>query len=368
MSVILDALRKAQEERKRANSRPTDSDGPPPRKKMSLLYYLMGLALLLLVILFLIPNVRHPMRPGRGTDRASYSAQQPSTVPDPAVPTGSTTGPQVQRAAETPKPEGPTEKDRTSRHVFEEKRPPKVSWAPRIQVPVPARQGGMLTAMRSAPTPESPSTGMAAEQSIVVKTADVKDKATEMYNNALRQMELGRPEDARRSYLAVLADRPDDAETLNNLGVLAMTRGNIRDASSYFKIALEARADYPKAHNNLGMLYMKEGRNRSAEEHLRQALKLDPNGVEPHLNLSALLRSEGRFQEAARLLASLLQKGHKEPIVHLSYAIINDEMGNYPEAITYYGRYVSQAVQCPERTVVTDRIKVLKGYQSSGNR
>jgi Flp pilus assembly protein TadD len=366
MSVILDALKKAQDERRRANSRPTDGDELLPPKKMRRLYYLFGMTLVLLGIVLFIPDLQQILKFGAGTRGTTPLGGRPSTTTAPPVAPGPSK-PEARKINELTKLETPPDKAGVSGQASKEKAAPKVSWAPSIQVPASGRQDRMSVGMLSAPEQKPPS-AMDQEQSIVVKRANVKDSAAEMYNNALKAMELGRADEARRSYLAVLADRPDDAETLNNLGVLVMNGGNTRDAFPYFKMALNCRADYPKAHNNLGILYMREGQKRPAEEHLRQALKLDPDGVEPYLNLSALLRSEGRFQEASQLLIGLLKKGGKQPIVHLSYAIINDEMGNYPEAITYYREYLSHAAQGAERGTVTDRLKVLEAHQSSGNR
>jgi Tfp pilus assembly protein PilF len=371
MSVILDALRKAQEERKLANSRPTDGDETSPRTAMRPLYYVVGTALVLLIVLFFIPSVQQIVKSVIGVNRTPQLAQQPSrTTPPVAAVTGSA-GVDAQKTAETSKPKALEEKADIAKGVSPQNRSSKVAWAPITQappLPVPGKGEQLSQRLTSSHEPKLSSVGLHPEQSIIVKRADVKDGATDMYNNALKEMELGRSEDARRSYLAVLADRPDDAEALNNLGVLAMNGGNTRDALTYLKMAVGCRADYPKAHNNLGMLYMKEGQNRLAEDHLRKALKLNPEGVEPYLNLGALLRSEGRFQEAAQLLSVLLQKGRKEPIIHLSYAIVNDEMGNYPEAITNYRRYLALAVQGAEKAVVTQRLKTLEGNPSSGNR
>lgn len=367
MSVILDALRKAQDERRMANSRHTDGTEVPPRKRIRDLYYLLGAVAVLLGVMLFVPDVQQFLRYGTGASRTpplvhQHSKETPSTVATESP------KPEAQKTAEGTNKRSPRELTEPSKQALEEKPLPKISWAPSIQVPVPGRQIPVSKGMLSAPEPKLPFTGADQEQSITVKAGYVKDSATEMYNNALKETALGRVEEARRSYLSVLADRPDDAETLNNLGVLVMNGGNTKDALAYFRMALDSRADYPKAHNNLGMLYMKEGQNRPAEEHLRQALKLDPDGVEPYLNLSALLRSEGRFQEASQILAVLLQKGHKEPIIHLSYAIISDEMGDYAGAINYYRQYLSQALQDPERSAVAERLKVLDRYQSSGNR
>lgn len=365
MSVILDALKKAQDERRRTDSRPADGDGFPPRKRIGHLYYLFGFALLLLAITFSLPHLRQSLRLSLKTGETPAVMYKSPPLGNPV--TQGTAKPGEQKTAETGKQEILREKRLASKGVPESKAPQVISWNTNVPVAAAGRQGP-LSAVLVSPQESKPSSPFGADQSIIVKKSDVKDSTTEFYNKALKEMELGRAEDARRSYLAVLADKPDDAETLNNLGVLIMNGGNTRDAFSYFKMALDCRADYPKAHNNLGMLYMKEGQNRPAEEHLRRALKLDPHGVEPYLNLSALLRSEGRFEEGSQLLSGLLQKGCKQPVVHLSYAIINDEMGNYREAVTHYREYLSQASQGAERSRVAERLKVLESHPPSGIR
>ncbi|HAR96367.1 MAG TPA: hypothetical protein DCR97_10465 [Deltaproteobacteria bacterium] len=370
MSVILEALKKAQDERRKANSRPTDADEFPPSRKMGRLYLLFGLALVLLAIVFLVPDLRQALRFNARTGEMSSQTQKSSPMAT-ITARNNASKPDAQTSAGSQQQGSSESQTATTRQVSAAKGLPKVSWAPRIEVPVGRGKQGPSSAPAapSNPQPVLPSSlDPKFEQSIIVKTTDVKDTAAQMYNSALGQMELGRSEEARRSYLAALAHKPDDSETLNNLGVLVMNGGNTRDAFSYFKMALSSRDDYAKAHNNLGILYMKEGQNRPAEEHLRRALKLDPGGVEPYLNLSALLRSEGRFEEASRLLAGLLKNGCKQPIVYLSHGIINDEMGNYPEAITYYREYLSKALQGAERSRVTERLKVLEGLRSAGNR
>lgn len=362
MSVILEALRKAQEERRRANSGLTDDVELSPPKRLRRLYYLAGLVLVLLGVALFVPDVQQLLRFGVRTGGAPPVVERPSQMATPPVQT------EIAKPDRQPKNSESTKQDaffgntEPSRQASEDKRLPQISWSSGIQVAASGRQSPFSTGTISGPESRT-STQFDPEQSIVVRKTRVEDPAAELYNNALKQMELGRPDDARRSYLAALADKPDDAETLNNLGVLVMNGGNTRDAFSYFKMALNARADYAKAHNNLGILYMKEGQDRPAEEHLRQALKLEPDGVEPYLNLSALLRSEGRFQEASQLLSDLLKKGCKQPIVHLSYAIMNDELGRYPEAATYYREYLSEAPQGAERSAVTERLKVLEGRQ-----
>jgi len=240
MSVILEALKKAQDERRKSNSRPTDADEFPPSRKMGRLYLLFGLALVLLATIFFVPDLRQVLLFDARTGKTPSEAQKSSSIatltahnnpakPDAPVAAGA-------KGHETSQNQtGRSEQATVARQL------PKVSWAPRIEVPVGrGKQGPQPTAIPSAPEPASPSSLDAKfQQSIIVRTTDVKDTAAQMYNSALGEMELGRHEEARRSYLAALADKPDDAEALNNLGLVRMEQGRTDDAIACFMKARE---------------------------------------------------------------------------------------------------------------------------------
>lgn len=187
---------------------------------------------------------------------------------------------------------------------------------------------------------------------------------TVAYNNATKEMEKGNMAEAKRLYLAILADQPRHVETLNNLGVIAMKEENAKEAMFFFGKVLEYDKSHGKAYNNLGLLAMKEGNIRLAEEYFRKAIEMGRNGVEPSLNLAALLRGEGRYGEASTVLEGLLKGGVRNRYVHLSYALIKDDMNQYDEAIKYYTLFLRDTAGKEESREVAERIKAIESAQS----
>lgn len=201
---------------------------------------------------------------------------------------------------------------------------------------------------------------------VIVKRVN-DEKITFLYNEALKEANKGNIDEAKKIYMTILVERPNHVEVLNNLGALAMKEGNIREAMFYFRKILEYKKDYEKAYNNMGLIMMREGEYKLAEEHFRKSIELDKDSVEPYLNLSALLRGEKRFEEASKLLEILLKKGEKDPTVHLSYALIKDEMGQYEDAIKHYRYYLREGGKHAEKNMVIERLKQLEENQYRKN-
>jgi len=194
---------------------------------------------------------------------------------------------------------------------------------------------------------------------VTAKKTDETD-IVNMYNLALKEGDKGNIAEARRLYLAILAERSGYIEALNNLGVLAMKEGNGKEAIFYFKKTLELKKDYGKAYNNIGLVLLKEGDKRQAEWNFRKAMETGQDAVEPCVNLSALYRNDRRLGEASRLLEALLNRGEKSPVVHLSYAIVKDEMGEPALAIAHYRYYLREVGSSGRTNPVVERLKTLE--------
>ena len=186
-----------------------------------------------------------------------------------------------------------------------------------------------------------------------------------LYNDAVKEGEMGNRAGAQRIYQTILAEHPSHIESLNNLGVLAMAEGNRKEAIFYFNRILQHKNDYGKAYNNLGLLMMQEGDNRLAEEYFRKAIEIEKGSIEPTLNLAALLRNEKRHEEASRLLEGLIAANTRSRNLYLSYALIKDEMGRHEEAIKYYKAYLREGGSPGERNEVVKRLKVIENNQPS---
>jgi Flp pilus assembly protein TadD len=368
MSAILDALKKAQEERKGPTHYAGRSAVVSYPKSRWVIYSVVAGVIVVGACLFLAVG-----RNNRQSPRiiAPASERKEAAAVDPLSVSGKTAGTEtgVSVPGVTPSLAG-----RMDREVSPERRPPGGNTHPGTSGGrTLMAQAGVYdegTGSTNPAVPDAPSKYRRASTSVVSGSSEDYTKIqvekfdetdiTTMYNKALKEGEKGDMAEAKRLYLAILAHRPDNVEVLNNLGVMAMKENNGKEALFYFRKILEIKKDYGTAYNNIGFILLKEGDRQLAEWNFRKAIEAGHDSVEPYLNLSALLRSEKRLGEASKLLESLLSRGEKSPAVHLSYAIIKDEMGQPAEAIAYYRHYLREAGSSGETNPVVERLKVLE--------
>jgi len=370
MSVILDALKKAQDERKRPAYRDGGGDEGSPHRPRWIFYVIVGAAVCAILLVLFLPNLYKMQAPS-----TPQVAQQKDVPPPPPAPPKA--APQVPPA----KPPQVPGKEESPKFVVE---PPKsdVTELPKLDKRPRQRAAGPdMRTEKKKPDGEPRKSGPEAEKaqepkapvvpapdSTVIVKKMTSERITTNYNNALQAAEQGKTEEARKLYMAVLVDQPDNVEALNNLGVLAMRENNPKEALFHFRRILEYRKDYAKAYNNLGIIMLRERENKIAEEYFRKGIEVAPEGIEPYLNLVALMRSEKRLDEANRVLDVLLRKGQRSGQVFLSAALIKDEMGQYEDAVKYYRYYLQTSPQNQDRRRVVERLSFLEESQSAAGR
>ena len=387
MSIIHDALKKAQEQRKgRGAGIPSGDYQPEAKKKPSVVLIAVVSAAAVAVVAYLYIPAFHRGKtpPPQPPKIVSPSPAGVARTPGPAqsVP-GPESQPQtVRTAAEAVKPQpatGANETGLSRRQNIPANRQmtgPDTAKAPRSLNPA---VGGTKPVPPSridaqgAPTTRRPRVAAGShtkdreepDEELIRRTRTRRtddERIDAQFNEALRAVNSGQTGDASRIFNDILARRPNHVESLNNLGVIAASRGNKKEALSYFKRILEYEANYPKAYNNIGLVMMSDGQPQLAEEYFRKAISLDPNGLEPYMNLCAVLRSQGRFQDAEKIMEAPIAKNPKDPLFLLSYAVIKDNLGQTGEAVKYYRQYLSLARQSDaQRNGVLERLKYLEG-------
>lgn len=353
MSIIHDALKKAQEQRKDKPEGVPFGNAPEPKKKPP--YIVIGVVALVAVIIiaYLYIPAFHPTKavPPRkaGVKPAPVAAvpvkpapqKAPEAQPAPAKPAA----PAVQMAAGTQAPSAV-------------KGTPKTVDA----APVPSPKAMDASVRPAPPAKRSKAARQEAEDETVRRIPARKaedDSINRQYNEALQLMNSGQLKEAQKAFLALLGRKPDHVEALNNMGVICASMGNRKDAVAYFKKVLEYRPNYPKAYNNMGLLMMTDNPGL-AEEYFTKAIALEPEGVEPYLNLAALLRTGKKFAEAAKVLEVPISRNVKDASLYLAYAVAKDNMGLTAEAIRYYRQYLGLAKPSRMRDGVVERLRYLE--------
>lgn len=376
MSIILDALKKAQEERKKITqmSFPKLNSGKSAGGQKWIFYGVAGgLVCLILVVLF-YPAQKKPT--------------QIQTVAVNNLPVAVAVPPKVEASAkiETPskveaqaKVEAPSKVEANSipsvkndtkippvAKIAEEqssqlKKQPEAEKKPAAYVPKP----------KATPRKQMQDTGktMLPQEGakVVVKKAD-DEKIMDIFNEAVEEAKNGRFEVAKGLYLSVLEEKPDYIEAINNLGVIAMKQGNLKEALSSFRKCLAVKKDYSKAYNNIGLVLMAQDDTKGAEEYFKKSIEIDKDKIEPYVNLAAILRGEKRYDDASMMLESLVNRQAKDASLFLSLALVKDESGKYSDAIKYYRYYLNTGGTSKERNAVINRLKVLEENQATANR
>ncbi|MDO8526402.1 MAG: tetratricopeptide repeat protein [Deltaproteobacteria bacterium] len=97
----------------------------------------------------------------------------------------------------------------------------------------------------------------------------------EVYNNlGLVLKKLGKKQNAYQAYGRALALQKDYAEALNNLGVLLLEDGAKEQAKTHFQKAISLKKNYADPHFNLGLIFEQEGNVKQASSNYSDYLQL----------------------------------------------------------------------------------------------
>ena len=109
---------------------------------------------------------------------------------------------------------------------------------------------------------------------------------------------LGRNEEAREAYFALVAAAPTHFGGLNNLGNVLTRAGKRRAAQAAYEEAVKHHPDKPLGHVSLGICLMELEQFAEARKQFEAALQLDPENAAAHKGLSYLLGRIGEFDAA----------------------------------------------------------------------
>jgi len=152
------------------------------------------------------------------------------------------------------------------------------------------------------------------------------------------------PDRNMRSGEGVAADRgrrvPSSSTTLLDpgvrdafaAGVRAQKQGDFGQAEESYKRALRHDPHNAKVNANLGVLYEKQGRLAPAERHLRQAVSVEPNNASVHNNLGAVLYGMGNYDGALIEFNRTLSLDPERLDAYTNKGLIFTRWGRYEDA------------------------------------
>ncbi len=178
---------------------------------------------------------------------------------------------------------------------------------------------------------------LAALRDVEARLAIADNTADLLCQRAALLDSLGRTDEARHAYLAILTASPDHAATLNKFGALLYRTGYRGAARTVYAQAAACHPREPLGHVNLANLLYEDGDLTAACQHYEAALLADPGFPEAHQGLGNVFAARGDAARAEshrrlgfhnRVFDSWLYRGQRPPIRVLLLTSVAD--GNLP--------------------------------------
>ena len=390
MSLIIDALKKAQQLRLKGSEGPPILNYPHTDKKRGRgskkQWILIGAGLIsLCIVLFILLRPASPplatqtnraiipMEGKPSTPVAEKTSPEPSTKDKEPLPTGQApnragsgqagaeglpyvgaaiTGrpPQSQgeKASPEPKP-SPIEKRGESliKQMAEEEKikPQKKTVAEKSLPPLPP----------ATQKEESPSKSIGVEQE-GEKDRTLTSDVLNHFNSGVHFYNQREFSKAIQAYQKVIELDPTYVEAYNNLGITYQMVGDVDRASGAYQKATEMNPRYEKGYNNLGILLLLKGRYDEALEAFQKALAINSSNIESHINLGILFKKKGQWEKAIESYqrALAIDPLHRE--THYNIALLYEQLENLELAISHYQQFIQLSSKShPELVVKVQR-------------
>jgi tetratricopeptide (TPR) repeat protein len=145
---------------------------------------------------------------------------------------------------------------------------------------------------------------------------------------------------AIQAYQKVIELDPTYVEAYNNLGIIYQMVGDVDRAFRAYQKATEINPRYEKGHNNLGILLFLNGRYEEAVEAFQKALAINSNNIESHINLGILFKKKGQWEKAIESYrkALAIDPLHKE--THYNMALLYEQLENLELAVNHYQQFI----------------------------
>lgn len=170
-------------------------------------------------------------------------------------------------------------------------------------VPVTAVTGTTPT-LGTVPTPGTNPLAMTADTAAAADPEVERLKQSAQENFAAADYEAAIAD--YRNLVIKDAQNPDP-EVYNNYGVALRKAGLLGQAESAYGTALKLDPNYTQAMNNLAVVYMSQNQYVKAKDLLKKAIELDPEYIDAHLHLGLCLEKNGELEAAKGYYESFLK-------------------------------------------------------------
>lgn len=145
---------------------------------------------------------------------------------------------------------------------------------------------------------------------------------------------------AIHAYQKILEIDPTFVEAYNNLGITYQQLGDLAQADYAYRKATEINPRYEKGYNNLGVLLLLQNRDEEAIGVFQKALSINPNHLESYLNLGILFKKKGEWGKAIESYQKALSINPHHKETHYNIALLYEQWGDLELAIKHYQQFI----------------------------
>jgi tetratricopeptide (TPR) repeat protein len=150
---------------------------------------------------------------------------------------------------------------------------------------------------------------------------------------------------AVQAYQKVIELDPTYVEAYNNLGITYQMIGDTEKAFNSYEKAIKINPGYEKGYNNLGILLLLKDRYGEALEAFQKALAINSNNIESHINLGILFKKSGRLEKAIESYQTALSIDPLHRETHYNIALLHEQIGNFETAINHYQQFIQLSLK-----------------------
>jgi type IV pilus biogenesis/stability protein PilW len=356
MSLIIDALKKAQQLRLRdvQNIPFFRSPQPSNRKKRMGQGKKWFVPILSLFCLFLILWIvgwnpfssfqeRKPPPPGALPEKGKPSPLMTENKPEePAkvLPSSSQEGEKDRLTGELQE----TKKEEPLLGQIEKKqkpKTPKLIGRTVVGKPLPAPGKASTQPPGTVPPPEEKASLSSAHESReILKPLSPSPEVLTLFNQGVLFQNQKEAVKAIRAYQSVIELDPAYFEAYNNLGLLYQEIGNFDKAYQAYQKSIEINPRYEKALNNLGILLYLQDRYEEALNSFQKAISVHPENLETYLNLGILFKKQGQWDNAIDSFLKALAINPLHGETHYNMALLYEQMNQFDLAIDHFQKFI----------------------------
>lgn len=238
--------------------------------------------------------------------------------------------------------------------------PPQAPVAPLpAREPTRTQRGELGAPMASTPPPASPET---ASPPHLIRTAPRPDRIPEMLARAYAAYSAGRLQDAAAAYRMHLQMDPNSGDALNGMGAIALESGRPEEAAAWFRRAIDANPDDPVA--QAGLASAVPAQPVEDETRLRSLLSRTPDSPEAAFALGNVLARQNRWAEAQQAYFAAHTGDPGNPDFLFNLAVSLDQLDQPALARDFYRKALSAADSRPavfDPAPVRTRLAALDG-------